>query len=79
VWRDGVLVPGDAWRSAKMKELLLHLLTCPEGRTREQIGLVFWPDASAAQVKNTSTSPCTTCARRSVARSGSCSRTTGTG
>jgi DNA-binding SARP family transcriptional activator len=52
VWRDGVLVPGDAWRSAKMKELLLHLLTCPEGRTREQIGLVFWPDASAAQVKN---------------------------
>jgi DNA-binding SARP family transcriptional activator len=24
----------------------------PEGRTREQIGLVFWPEASAAQLKN---------------------------
>jgi DNA-binding SARP family transcriptional activator len=37
---------------AKPRELLLYLLCHPQGRTREQAGLVFWPDASTAQVKN---------------------------
>ncbi|HEX2202903.1 MAG TPA: BTAD domain-containing putative transcriptional regulator [Longimicrobium sp.] len=41
-----------AWRHARPRELLLYLVAHPEGRTREQIGLVFWPDATAAQVKN---------------------------
>ena len=50
--RDGTPVPAEAWRYAKPRELLLYLLAHPEGRTREQIGLVFWPDASATQVKN---------------------------
>ena len=49
---DGVAIPADAWRYARPRELLLYLLTNPQGRTREQVGLVFWPDASAAQVKN---------------------------
>lgn len=49
---DGAPLASDAWRSAKPRELLLYLLTHPEGRTREQLGLVFWPEASAAQVKN---------------------------
>ena len=52
VRRDGIEIPADAWRSAKPRELFVYLLLNPEGRTREQIGLVFWPDASAAQVKN---------------------------
>jgi predicted ATPase/DNA-binding SARP family transcriptional activator len=52
VWREGVPLPEGAWRYAKPRELLLYLLAHPEGRTREQIGLAFWPDASAAQVKN---------------------------
>jgi DNA-binding SARP family transcriptional activator len=52
VWRDGTLLSGDAWRYAKPRELLLFLLAHPEGRTREQVGLAFWADASAAQVKN---------------------------
>lgn len=43
---------GDAWSSGKAKELLLYLLCHPAGRTREQIGLVFWPDSSTAQIKN---------------------------
>jgi DNA-binding SARP family transcriptional activator len=52
LYRDGVQLPADAFRSARPRELLLLLLLHPEGRTREQIGLVFWPDASATQMKN---------------------------
>lgn len=40
------------WSHAKPRELLVYLLAHPEGRTREQIGLAFWPEASAARVKN---------------------------
>lgn len=50
--RDGVPVPPTAWKYARPRELFLYLLSHPEGRTREQIGLAFWPDASASQVKN---------------------------
>src|SRR5919106_100213 len=50
--RDGRPLPSEAWRYAKPRELLLYLLSHAEGRTRDQIGLVFWPDASATQVKN---------------------------
>jgi DNA-binding SARP family transcriptional activator len=52
ILRDGAPVPRDAWRSARPRELLLHLLAHPDGCSREQIGLVFWPDASSTQVKN---------------------------
>ena len=45
---DGPLI----WASAKPRELLLFLLCHPEGRTREQVGLAFWPDASVEQVRN---------------------------
>jgi len=40
------------WTSAKPRELLLLLLCYPDGRTREQVGLAFWPDASIEQVRN---------------------------
>ena len=33
-------------------ELLIYLLVHPEGQTRDQIGVAFWPDASPVQVKN---------------------------
>lgn len=52
ILRDGHALPGHAWRYAKPRELLLYLLSHPDGRTREQIGVIFWPDASATQVKN---------------------------
>ena len=52
ILRDGTMLPDDAWRYARPRELLLYLLAHPDGRTRDQIGLVFWPDASATQVKN---------------------------
>jgi predicted ATPase/DNA-binding SARP family transcriptional activator len=52
VWRDGERIDSPVWRQARPRELLLYLLCHPAGRTREQIGLAFWPDASTAQVKN---------------------------
>lgn len=48
----GAPVPPAAWGYAKARELLVYLLFWPEGRTREQIGVALWPDASAAQVRN---------------------------
>ncbi|ODT05382.1 MAG: hypothetical protein ABS52_01490 [Gemmatimonadetes bacterium SCN 70-22] len=50
--RDGVTAPPDVWRYARGRELLLFLLVHPDGCTREQIGLAFWPESTAAQVKN---------------------------
>jgi predicted ATPase/DNA-binding SARP family transcriptional activator len=40
------------WASAKPRELLLFLLCHPGGRTRDQVGLAFWPEASTEQVRN---------------------------
>jgi predicted ATPase/DNA-binding SARP family transcriptional activator len=48
----GRMVDAAAWGSARPRELLVYLLMHPDGRTKEQVGLVFWPDASAAQVRN---------------------------
>ena len=50
--RDGAPLPDTAWSYAKPRELLLFLLCHPEGRTREQVGLAMWPDASAGQLRN---------------------------
>lgn len=48
---DRVVEPG-AWGSARPRELLAYLLMHPDGRTKEQVGLAFWPDASASQLRN---------------------------
>jgi predicted ATPase/DNA-binding SARP family transcriptional activator len=45
-------VDAAAWGSARPRELLVYLLMHPDGRTKEQVGLAFWPDASAAQLRN---------------------------
>jgi predicted ATPase/DNA-binding SARP family transcriptional activator len=52
VFVDGELVESMAWGSARPRELLVFLLMHPEGRTKEQVGLAFWPDASTAQLRN---------------------------
>jgi DNA-binding SARP family transcriptional activator len=36
----------------KPRELLYYLLSHPEGRTKEQMGLALWPDASTAQLRS---------------------------
>ena len=33
-------------------ELLVYLLLHPQGRSKEQVGLAFWPEASTAQLRN---------------------------
>jgi len=49
---DGRELPRTAWSSARAKELLLLLLCHPAGRTREQVGVALWPEASSEQLRN---------------------------
>ncbi|AHG93439.1 transcriptional activator domain-containing protein (plasmid) [Gemmatirosa kalamazoonensis] len=51
VARDGVPLGAGELPGGKVSELLLYLVCHPEGRTKEEIGLALWPDASAAQVR----------------------------
>jgi predicted ATPase/DNA-binding SARP family transcriptional activator len=46
------LIEPGAWGSARPRELLIYLAMHEAGRTKEQAGLAFWPDASAAQLRN---------------------------
>jgi DNA-binding SARP family transcriptional activator len=52
VERRGTPVPLAEWKYAKARELLFLLLVHPNGRTREQIGLALWPDASTEQLRS---------------------------
>ncbi|MHB1327921.1 MAG: BTAD domain-containing putative transcriptional regulator, partial [Gemmatimonadales bacterium] len=52
IYQDGEPLSAEAWAYAKPMELLIYLAMYPDGRTREQVGVAFWPEASAAQVKN---------------------------
>jgi predicted ATPase/DNA-binding SARP family transcriptional activator len=52
VFVGGELVEPGAWGSARPRELLVNLLMHADGRTKEQVGLAFWPDASTAQLRN---------------------------
>jgi len=52
VVRDGGQLQDALWAYARPRELFAYLLVHPEGRSRDQIALSFWPDASAAQAKN---------------------------
>jgi DNA-binding SARP family transcriptional activator len=50
VYRDGRLLAASDWTFAKPKELLFYLVSSPP-KTKEQIGLTFWPDASPGQLR----------------------------
>ena len=52
VYVGGRQVDAAAWGSARPRELFVYLLMHPEGRTKDQVGLVFWPDASVSQLRN---------------------------
>ena len=52
VWVRGNLLDPGVWTYTKPRELLVLLLRSPEGRTRDQIGAMLWPDASASQIRN---------------------------
>jgi DNA-binding SARP family transcriptional activator len=49
---DGNEIPRSAWKFARPRELLMYLLGHRHGRSREQISVALWPEASAAQAKN---------------------------
>lgn len=49
---NGTPVAPDGWGSARARELLLLMLVRRQGLTKEEVGLIFWPDASPAQVRN---------------------------
>ncbi len=50
IYRGDRLLTSADWTYAKARELIFYLLHRPNA-TREQIGLEFWPDASAEQVR----------------------------
>jgi DNA-binding SARP family transcriptional activator len=51
VEKDGRPLDSADWIQ-KPRELLYFLLSHPEGRTKEQIGLALWPEASTAQLRS---------------------------
>jgi DNA-binding SARP family transcriptional activator len=49
---DGEPVEAPEWQSRQgVRDLLFLLLAHPEGLTKEQVGLTFWPDSSPSQLK----------------------------
>ena len=48
----GKPLAGEGRASARARELLVFLLAHPQGRTKEEVGVAFWPDATTEQVKN---------------------------
>lgn len=52
VYRGTELIDPTSWGSARPRELLIFLLMHPDGCTKEQVGLAFWPEASASQLRN---------------------------
>ena len=52
VLRQGRALTNEDWTYAKPRELLFYLLWHPDGRTKEQIGLDLWPDASPARLRS---------------------------
>ena len=51
VEKEGLTVDSPDWIQ-KSRELLYYLLSHPEGRTKEQLGLALWPEASTAQLRS---------------------------
>jgi predicted ATPase/DNA-binding SARP family transcriptional activator len=51
VYRGEYALTTSDWIYSKVRELLFYLL-CSASRTKEQIGLALWPDASPAQLRS---------------------------
>ncbi len=45
------LVTSSEWQTQLARDLFLLILSHPEGMTRDEIALIFWPDASPEEVK----------------------------
>ena len=51
VEKEGIPLDSPDWIQ-KSRELLFYLLSHPDGRTKEQIGLALWPEASTSQLRS---------------------------
>lgn len=52
VERNNAPITVPEWQNQrKVRELFFFLLTYPKGVTKEEIGLTFWPESSASQLK----------------------------
>jgi ATP/maltotriose-dependent transcriptional regulator MalT/two-component SAPR family response regulator len=52
VWLDGIIVSVPEWRTQPtVRELFFLLLANYDGLTKEEIGLILWPDSSVQQLK----------------------------
>ncbi len=52
VWLDGELVSVSEWRTQPIvRELFFLLMANPDGLTKEEIGLILWPESSTNQLK----------------------------
>lgn len=52
VERDGKAITAPEWQNQrKVRELFFLLLSNPHGFTKQEIGLVFWPESSTSQLK----------------------------
>ncbi len=47
---DGTPVPANGWIRQTSRDLLYCLLAHPEGLSKEEIGVIFWPDSAPAQL-----------------------------
>ncbi len=45
------IITGAEWMSQNARDLLLLLLMHPEGLTKEEIGEIFWPNSTPAELK----------------------------
>lgn len=45
------IITGMEWRQQSARDLMLLLMLNPDGLTKEQVGLYFWPDISPSELK----------------------------
>lgn len=45
------IISGMEWKSQNARDLMLLLLAVPEGKTKEEIGAIFWPESSPAELR----------------------------
>lgn len=48
---DGKLLTNSEWQTVVSRDLFFCLLAHPQGLTKEEIGGIFWPDASPSELK----------------------------
>lgn len=48
---NGIILTNSDWQVKKARDLFFYLLAHPDGKSKEALGDVFWPDTSSSQAK----------------------------